>query len=164
MPFVELDLASLQDLDDGRVAVAFQHELKRAVQDCIDRPADKKPRTVTLELAIKPNIKFRKSDSGASSIQHGSESLGRTIEAEVSGAGDIPESVVVSCPVYANHGEREKTATIMYDLEIVPADGQFRFRPIPDELERVIDAALDDIRTRIVDALPDGSAVFFGSP
>jgi hypothetical protein len=56
MPFVELNLASLQDLDDGRVAVAFAHELKRAVQDCIDRPADKKPRTVTLELAIKPIV------------------------------------------------------------------------------------------------------------
>lgn len=56
MPFVELNLASLQDLDDGRVAVAFQHEMKRAVQDCIDRPADKKPRTVTLELAIKPIV------------------------------------------------------------------------------------------------------------
>ena len=54
MPFVELNLATLEELDDGRVSVAFAHELKRAVQDCIDRPADKKPRVVTLELAIKP--------------------------------------------------------------------------------------------------------------
>lgn len=56
MPFLELNLGSLESLDDGRVAVAFQHELKRAVQDCIDRPADKKPRTVTLELSIKPVV------------------------------------------------------------------------------------------------------------
>lgn len=56
MPFMELNLGSLESLDDGRVAVAFQHELKRAVQDCIDRPADKKPRTVTLELSIKPIV------------------------------------------------------------------------------------------------------------
>ena len=54
MPFVELNLASLQDLDDGRVSVAFAHEMKRAVQDCIDRPADKTARVVTLELSIKP--------------------------------------------------------------------------------------------------------------
>ncbi len=56
MPFMELNLKSLETLDDGRVAAAFQHELKRAVQDCIDRPADKKPRTVTLELSIKPIV------------------------------------------------------------------------------------------------------------
>lgn len=56
MPFIQLSLESLEHLDDGRVAVAFQHELKRAVQDCIDRPSDKKPRTVTLELAIKPIV------------------------------------------------------------------------------------------------------------
>ncbi|MCC7333577.1 MAG: hypothetical protein IT422_00680 [Pirellulaceae bacterium] len=54
MPFVELSLDSLSELDDGRVAKAFQHELKRAVQDCIDRPGDKKPRAVTLELSLTP--------------------------------------------------------------------------------------------------------------
>lgn len=54
MPFIELDLASLDKLDDGRVSVAFAHELKRAVQDCMDRPGDKKPRIVTLEFSLKP--------------------------------------------------------------------------------------------------------------
>ncbi len=109
------------------------------------------------------NIKFRVSDSGASNIQQGNESLGRTIEAEVTGAGDIPESVVVSCPVYSNPGERALTFTVGCDLEIVPADKKFRFRPIPDEIERVTDAALQGIRDRIDEALPD-VATFFGSP
>lgn len=54
MPFLELTLTSLEDLDDGRVAAAFAHEMKRAVQDCMDRPGDKKPRVVTLELKLTP--------------------------------------------------------------------------------------------------------------
>lgn len=54
MPFIQLTLAALKELDDGRVSVAFDHEIKRAVQDCMSRPGDKKPRTVTLELTLTP--------------------------------------------------------------------------------------------------------------
>ena len=54
MAFLKLNLTSLNDLDDGRVAKAFEHELRRAVQDCVDRPKDKNKRTVTLELALEP--------------------------------------------------------------------------------------------------------------
>lgn len=56
MPFVQLTLSSLKDLDDGRVSKAFDHEIKRAVQDCIDRPGDKKARTVMIELELTPVV------------------------------------------------------------------------------------------------------------
>lgn len=109
------------------------------------------------------SIKFRTTEGGASTIQQGNESLGHTIEAEVTGAGDIPESVIVSCAVFCNPGEREKKFQVGCDLEIVPAEKKFRFRPIPDEIERVTDAALEDIRQRIEGEL-DGVSVFYGSP
>lgn len=54
MPFVELNLANMDELDDGRVAAAFQKNVKDAVLDCIDRPTDKNPRVVTLELKLTP--------------------------------------------------------------------------------------------------------------
>lgn len=56
MPFVELTLGSLEELDDGRVSIAFGQAMRAAVQDCVDRPAEKKVRTVTLELKLKPII------------------------------------------------------------------------------------------------------------
>ena len=56
MPMVEMTLDTLKDLEDGRVSVAFAHELKRAVLDCIDRPGDKNARKVSLEFAISPII------------------------------------------------------------------------------------------------------------
>lgn len=56
MTFVQLSLTSLQDLDDGRVLVAFNHELTRAVKDCLDRPGDKNKRIVSLEFALTPVV------------------------------------------------------------------------------------------------------------
>lgn len=56
MAMKELRLENIADLDDGRVSLAFVHELKRAVQDCLDRPGDKTARKVNLEFTLKPLI------------------------------------------------------------------------------------------------------------
>ena len=56
MALVELTLSSLQELDDGRVAMAFVHELKRVVLDCMDRPGDQSARSVVLAFSLKPVI------------------------------------------------------------------------------------------------------------
>lgn len=56
MPMIELSLKSLEELDDGRVATAFIHELKRVVLDCMDRPGDASARKVQLEFTLKPII------------------------------------------------------------------------------------------------------------
>lgn len=53
---VQLSLKSLNDLDNGRVSLAFMQELKRCVDDCMDRPGDKSARTITLELKLEPVI------------------------------------------------------------------------------------------------------------
>lgn len=54
--FKKLTLENLQFIADGSVSAAFQHHLKRAVEDCDDRPGDKKPRKVTLELLVTPVV------------------------------------------------------------------------------------------------------------
>lgn len=114
-------------------------------------------------LATVRNIKWRTASAGNANIQHGNESMGKTIEAEVSGAGNIPEQVLVSGPVYRNHGEREAAFGVLCDLEIVTADQVFRFKPLPDEIEKVTDAALAGIRDRLVDGLGKVD-VFYGTP
>ena len=67
MPLVPLTLESLNDLDDGRVAVAFMLELKRAVADCMDRPGDKNAREVSLVLKLAPVV----ADDGQCDSAHG---------------------------------------------------------------------------------------------
>ena len=54
MPRQQLSLDTLAEFDYGKAAVAFQTALERVVRDCLDRPGEKKPRTVTLVAKITP--------------------------------------------------------------------------------------------------------------
>lgn len=104
-------------------------------------------------------IKFRSGTSGESSIQHGNESLGRTIEAEVTGADQIAEAFQVSAPVWSNRGE-ESVYTVQLDLEIVPASQAFLVRPCPDQITDVINFAMVSLRERLLRELSDNTVVF----
>jgi hypothetical protein len=114
-------------------------------------------------LAAVRRIKWRSSDSGHASISHGNESLGRTIESEVSGASDIPETLTVPTNVFKNPGEEDVQFTVGLDLEIDTGNQRFLLSPMPDEIELAIAFALRSIRDRITKELPD-VAVFFGTP
>lgn len=56
MALQQFKTASLATLDGGRIAAALERELKQAVQDCRDRPAEKKARKVTLQIEIAPEV------------------------------------------------------------------------------------------------------------
>lgn len=49
-----LTLDSLKGLNAGLPAAAWQKELEHIVKDCVDRPGDSSPRTLTLTLAMVP--------------------------------------------------------------------------------------------------------------
>ncbi len=51
----QLSLATLQQVDNGKINAAFDHELKRIIEDCHDRPAMDKPRKLVLEVSVTPN-------------------------------------------------------------------------------------------------------------
>ena len=52
----KFSLAKLASLDSGRVAAAFDAALRRAQDDCKDRPALEEARTITLTLNALPVI------------------------------------------------------------------------------------------------------------
>lgn len=108
-------------------------------------------------------LKWRTSSEGSVDIQHGKESLGKSVENEVTGQGQIPELVVVTCPVFRNPGEEQNQFGIGCDLEIDSADQEFIFRPLPDEIENATASALNDIRSRLVNALPSVT-ILYGKP
>lgn len=56
MSLIPLSLESLKDLDAGKVSVAWQHELRRLIDDCRDRPGDVNVRELTLSLRLKPVV------------------------------------------------------------------------------------------------------------
>lgn len=54
MPRVPMTLAALHEMDGGKIARLFEQCLRQCTQDCQDRPADKKPRTLTLQIHVVP--------------------------------------------------------------------------------------------------------------
>lgn len=116
----------------------------------------------TMLTAVR-KIKFRQSAEGYANVQHGNESLGQSVENEVTGAGDIPESLDIAVNVFRNPGEESVEFTITLDLEVEAKAQKFILRPMPDLVEMAVANAVTDIRSRIEEALP-GVAVFFGTP
>lgn len=54
MAIEKFDLSSLSTIDEGRIREAFEQALKRARDDCSDRPALAKPRKVNLTATLTP--------------------------------------------------------------------------------------------------------------
>lgn len=50
----KLTLASIKDLDNGRLSEAFRQELGHVVKDCYDRPNDGTARKVALTFSVTP--------------------------------------------------------------------------------------------------------------
>jgi hypothetical protein len=56
---MKVSLATLHDFDMGKIDLSMQQHLKRCVEDCMDRPANGGPRTVTLKLKLTPQCDER---------------------------------------------------------------------------------------------------------
>lgn len=56
MAFVQLTIGSLEELHDGRLAAAFLLHLKRLIQDCHDRPGEKKARKMAMQITVTPVV------------------------------------------------------------------------------------------------------------
>lgn len=54
MSIQNLTLAHIEEIDGGKVAIAFEVELLHVIKDMLDRPADGRPRKVSLNLELKP--------------------------------------------------------------------------------------------------------------
>lgn len=51
---MQFALDNLKELDGGKAVEALNQHIRRAALDCLDRPADGKPRTVTLTISLSP--------------------------------------------------------------------------------------------------------------
>lgn len=119
------------------------------------------PEATTLLTAVR-KIKFSLSTAGYSDVQHGNESLGRTIENEITGAENIAELITVPGSVYTNPGEDVCKFMVGLTLDLDAKNQKFLIRPLPDELEVAQQVALQSVRERLEKGLPD-VPVFFGN-
>jgi len=111
----------------------------------------------------RPSGKFTSASNTEAVALRSKESLGRDISREVATEGGaIPETVVLDVPVWTTPGldtSYRLTCAVEVDLE----RGMFALVPLPDEIERVENLAIEQIRERLADDLPEFAA-FHGSP
>lgn len=91
-------------------------------------------------------IDFSRRSSGASTVEHGKESLGRQVEAAVQQADRIPESFKVSVPVWRNPGLRHITATVELGLFLDLDTPAIEIRLLSDELAQAEFSASEELR------------------
>jgi len=111
-------------------------------------------------------VDFTRKSDGRSHLEHGRESLGNSVEAAVQPTSEIPETFMVSVPVYINPGFAELTLVevwcgISIDLQASPV--KFEIRPLADELHSAVLRAQASIGAKLAADLP-GTAIFNGRP
>jgi hypothetical protein len=114
--------------------------------------------------------KFRKLDwkvanEAKGEIRRDRESLGKSIEAQVQGIDQIPESLVVNAPVYANPGEDEQYQfRLLIEIDVLGN----RLQLVPDlgDLDRVVHAHMVGMEQRLSHCLEGRREVplVYGTP
>lgn len=108
-------------------------------------------------------IKFKATEEGGSDVQRGKESMDLSVQKEILGVADLPETVKLNVPVYGNPIENEKTVSLECYLDVDVENRCFRFAPMGTELEDAVFAAQADIRQRITAVLKD-VPIYHGTP
>lgn len=130
--------------------------LKQDLRGCVDEG---------LATSVR-SIKWSNSAEGTSEIRQGRESMGQSINRELTGESALPEEVTVDLPVYENL-EPPTVPAKTYAVEcllVSDANEQiFRLIPLPSELTAAVHEAQQDIRQRLTQGLPD-VPVLFGVP
>lgn len=143
-------LTSLPKAFDQRSLILF---LKRNLAGAVDE---------TL-ISIFRKLDFQKREDGGGAIKHGDESLGRSIQAAVTGAAEIPEFVTATVIVYSNP-EVRFSVTVRLSVDIDVQRCVIELTPLPDEIERAILATQEYIGTTLLDLAPEQVAIFNGTP
>lgn len=108
-------------------------------------------------------LDFSRTSDGTRTVEHGKESLGRTVEARVQRADKVPESFKVTTPVWSNAGLRGIEAAVEVGLFLDMDDEKVELRVLADEIDRALVVAQTALREKLAKDLPD-VPTFNGAP
>lgn len=105
------------------------------------------------------NLKFRSADEQTGNIQQGRESMGRQIEAEITGASELPETVIVKVRRWAS---LDYVAAVECLLVLDTTERKLSLRPLADQLERAENDAQDWLHAQLTAEVQ--CPIYYGSP
>ena len=105
------------------------------------------------------NLKFKTADEQTGNIQQGRESMGRQIEAAVTGATDLPETVIIQVRRWAS---LDYLASVECLLVLDTTDRKLSLRPLADQLEQAENDAQAWLGEQLTAAVK--CPVYYGTP
>lgn len=108
-------------------------------------------------ISLVRNLKFKADTSGDSDLQHGRQSISRSIIKEVKGLDTIPESLLFQIKPFENINIVKR---INVAIEIDEATETFKLTPMPGEWEKMI----DDVLNECMGSMPERVIALRGAP
>lgn len=102
-------------------------------------------------LQLVRSIKFTSNSEGASNIQHGNESVGRSIIQQTRGEEAIPEFFDLNVNVYE---QIPYLVTVRVYIEPRPGEQAFYVRPFPRSVRSAIEETIAHIKSEVSDVAP----------
>lgn len=113
-------------------------------------------------------VQFGVNQSGESELQHGKQSVGKKLTAELTGTDILPEFFTLTVPVFENPAFASASYGVECALEPDPQTQTFQVIPIPGRIEKAVAEGERRLGIMIGEALAeagaDSVAVFFGTP
>lgn len=109
-------------------------------------------------------VDFTRTSAGRTVNEHGRESLGRSVEAAVQQADQIPEAFTVEVAPFASAGLQGITVALRIGVVLDLEAQRVVFRLLPDEYELAMVRGLNGVGDLLREALPPNVPVFCGSP
>ena len=120
------------------------------------------PDTGTQEIVkALARVDFSRSSTGRNAVEHGKESLGRSVEAAVQQADAVPESFRVRSPVWALPGFDRFVVDVTVGVYIDLVGEKVELRTLPDQISRGVGQAVSGVVAFLREHVP-GARVFHG--
>lgn len=135
----------------------FVRELRVTFRDCLGQAGNLLP--------VLRQVKFKASVGTDTTLGHGNVSIGKSLDAQVTGSGDIPETVTLSVPVFSASAFKIVRANVLCALEPNAATATFQLIPFPGQIEDAIAHGEKVIGTILREELTKpGVGVYYGNP
>jgi len=109
------------------------------------------------------NVDFKRTGEGRTVVQHGRESLGRSVEAVVQNIEAIPETFCVRAPIFTTLGAEGFEQTLAVGIYVDVSAEKIHFQLLPDEATNAMRRCLSQIETDLRVGLPEECPLFRGT-
>jgi hypothetical protein len=176
------DLTAYLDRDERRQSVTVPLAWSKRFTRCVEletKAVSMSPRDAVkflrYELHGAPNLEthviqplsrldFNRTSAGKSHVEHGRESLGKSVELSVQQAENVPREFLIAVPIWTTPGATRYATNITCGLFLDLEAQLVEFRVLSDECARVLANAVSALREDLAAMLPEGTPVFAGEP